>query len=90
MYFETKLKIGQVINDRYRITGLIGSGGMSIVYLADDLRLKGKRWAVKESLCLDELYSDIQAEADMLITLDHPRLPGLSISIFQIEKGIPI
>ncbi|AIQ36170.1 hypothetical protein R50345_16975 [Paenibacillus sp. FSL R5-0345] len=77
MYFETKLKIGQVINDRYRITDLIGSGGMSIVYLADDLRLKGKRWAVKESLCLDELHSDIQAEADMLITLDHPRLPRI-------------
>lgn len=77
LYFETKLKIGQVIDDRYRITGHIGSGGMSNVYLADDLRLKGKRWAVKESLCLDELHSDIQAEADMLITLDHPRLPRI-------------
>ncbi|KTD86474.1 serine/threonine protein kinase [Paenibacillus etheri] len=77
MYFETKLKIGQVIDDRYRIMGLIGSGGMSIVYLADDMRLKGKRWAVKESLCLNELHSDIQAEAAMLITLDHPRLPRI-------------
>jgi serine/threonine-protein kinase len=77
LYFETKLKIGQVIDDRYRITGLIGSGGMSIVYLADDLRLKGKQWAVKESLCLDALHSDIQAEADMLITLAHPRLPRI-------------
>jgi serine/threonine-protein kinase len=65
------------MDDRYRITGLIGSGGMSIVYLADDLRLKGKRWAVKESLCLDELHSDILAEANMLITLDHPRLPRI-------------
>lgn len=77
MYFETKLKMGQVIDDRYRISGLIGSGGMSVVYLADDLRLKGKRWAVKESLCLNELHSDIQTEADMLITLDHPRLPRI-------------
>ncbi|WP_339314451.1 serine/threonine-protein kinase [Paenibacillus sp. FSL R10-2734] len=77
MLFETKLKIGQVVNDRYRIAGQLGSGGMSIVYLAEDLRLKGKRWAVKESLCLAELHSDIQAEADMLITLDHPRLPRI-------------
>ncbi|WP_313640914.1 serine/threonine-protein kinase, partial [Paenibacillus sp.] len=77
MHFETKLKIGQVIDDRYRITGQIGSGGMSLVYVANDLRLKGKRWAVKESLCLDELHSDIQAEANMLITLDHPRLPRI-------------
>lgn len=27
LLFETKLKIGQVVNDRYRIAGQLGSGG---------------------------------------------------------------
>lgn len=87
MHVESKLRIGQIMDDRYRITGQIGSGGMSIVHLADDLRLRGKRWAVKESVCSEELHSDIQAEAEMLITLDHPRLPRIVDFYLPDEDG---
>lgn len=45
-----KLTTGQILGGRYSITGLIGAGGMSRVYLAEDLRLPGKVWAVKESV----------------------------------------
>lgn len=42
------IQTGTVIAGRYRILREIGRGGMSVVYLADDIRLN-KQWAVKES-----------------------------------------
>lgn len=39
--------IGTVIEGKYEILKLIGTGGMSYVYLAMDKRLN-KQWAVKE------------------------------------------
>ena len=40
-------KIRQVINDRYEILDVVGKGGMSTVYLAKDLTLTNKLWALK-------------------------------------------
>ncbi|WP_379151873.1 serine/threonine-protein kinase [Paenibacillus sp. sgz5001063] len=77
MIFETKLKGGAILGNRYRIAGNLGTGGMSHVYLAEDLRLPGKRWAVKESIDQEGSYGDIQAEAELLISLSHPLLPGV-------------
>lgn len=75
MMFQSKLSEGQVMGERYRILKRIGSGGMSHVYLAEDMRLKGKQWAIKESVRSEELHTDIQAEAELLISLHHPCLP---------------
>lgn len=77
MVFETKLKVGVTLGNRYRIAGMLGTGGMSHVYLAEDLRLPGKRWAVKESIDNGGTFGDIQAEAELLISLSHPLLPGV-------------
>lgn len=41
MEFAAKLEVGQVLGGRYAIRGLLGRGGMSRVYLAEDLRLPG-------------------------------------------------
>lgn len=75
MIFESKLKAGEVLGDRYRIVRPVGTGGMSRVFLAEDLRLHGKRWAVKESISPVGTYGDIEAEAKLLISLSHPLLP---------------
>lgn len=75
-----KLTTGQILGGRYSITGLIGAGGMSRVYLAEDLRLPGKVWAVKESVMREgggHSIGAIQAEAELLISLNHPKLPRI-------------
>ena len=41
------LKIGSVIDGKYKILNRIGQGGMSTVYLAMNERAN-KQWAVKE------------------------------------------
>ena len=43
------LKIGSVIDGKYKILNVIGRGGMSVVYLAMNERAN-KFWAVKEIL----------------------------------------
>jgi serine/threonine protein kinase len=71
---------------RYRIIGLIGSGGMGAVYLADDNRLDGRRCAVKETQLLPSLSDEalkamrdqFHREASILARLDHPNLPKVS------------
>ena len=41
------LKLGSVLDGKYKIISVIGQGGMSTVYLARHQRLN-KEWAVKE------------------------------------------
>lgn len=68
---------GYVLGGRYRICRLIGRGGMSRVYMAEDLKLTGKIWAVKETPADRELMGAWRAEAEMLSALNHPRLPRI-------------
>lgn len=77
------LKPRTVLRDRYSIVSLIGAGGMGAVYLADDLRLKGRRCAVKEQIISDGASASIvqqqfEQEASILAQLDHPGLPKVS------------
>nr|WP_242403737.1 serine/threonine-protein kinase [Paenibacillus pini] len=69
--------MGQLLGGRYEIVRKIGEGGMSHVYLAEDQKLQGKLWAIKESVSLPQQYGSIQDEAELLITLSHPRLPRI-------------
>ncbi len=71
-----------ILQNRYRILGPIGQGGMGAVYLAEDLAL-GRRCAVKENVpdpnaspqILAQRRQQFQAEARVLANLDHPNLP---------------
>jgi WD40 repeat protein/tRNA A-37 threonylcarbamoyl transferase component Bud32 len=61
----------------YRIESLLGFGGMSVVYLAEDLRLK-RRVALKllaSSLAEDESFRDrFLRESELAASIDHPSI----------------
>ena len=68
-----------VLDDRYRIDGLIGRGGMAAVYRADDLAL-GRRVAVKVFSPSTEGIDDAdrrKSETALLASLTHPSLVTL-------------
>jgi serine/threonine protein kinase len=80
------LKTGDVLRGRYRIRERIGQGGMGNIYLADDIRLEGRRCALKEvehdrtvpAKLLKEARQQFLHEATVLARLDHPNLPKVS------------
>lgn len=80
------LKPGEILHNRYRLLERIGQGGMGNIYLADDLRLEGRKCAVKEvehdrtvpANLLKEARQQFRQEATVLARLDHPNLPKVS------------
>ncbi len=75
------LKIGSLIDGKYRILSVIGRGGMSTVYMAINEKAN-KTWAVKEirkSAVIDfeAVKMSLVAETDMLKRFDHPNLPSI-------------
>jgi outer membrane protein assembly factor BamB/tRNA A-37 threonylcarbamoyl transferase component Bud32 len=78
------LAVGQVLQQRYQILGVLGMGGMSAVYQARDLRFPNvtKLCAVKEIINLAPdpqlraiAVQNFEREANILATLSHPAIP---------------
>ncbi len=80
------LKTGEVLRERYHVQERIGQGGMGNIYQADDLRLEGRKCALKEvehdrnlpEKVLREAREQFLREATVLARLDHPNLPKVS------------
>lgn len=74
------------MRERYKIVASVGAGGMGAVYEAEDMRLAGRRCAVKEiRLGADvepaaraQAQEQFYREASILACLDHPTLPKVS------------
>jgi len=76
---------GTILQNRYRIVRQVGGGGMGTVYLAEDLRLPGRRCAVKEMSPAflsphDQAWAvpAFQREAHLLASLNHPNLAAVT------------
>ncbi len=77
---------GAILDNRYRILELLGEGGMGSVYKAENQRMPGPLWAIKELLIeafadpreLREAVDRFEKESTLmgqLTILPHPRLP---------------
>ena len=82
----TALRAEDVLHGRYRITGVLGSGGMGTVYQARDLTFNDvkKYVAVKEMLSGSAdpalkatMLKTFRREANLLATLNHPAIPKI-------------
>ena len=75
-----RVKVGDVIKGKYQVLQLIGRGGMSRVYLAMDLDLANKQWAIKEvdrNACDPTgrpMEQSLAREANLLARFDHPNI----------------
>jgi len=78
MTLESENLIGSTLGGSYRITRLLGKGGMGAVYEAHGVRLPDKRFAVKllhQALNAgEEVYERFRREATIVSRLGHPNI----------------
>lgn len=77
------LRPGEILDQKYKILSLVGTGGMSRVWLAADITMDNKLWAIKE---IDKNSREYKAtvnqdkmlrEIRIMKKLDHPALPRI-------------
>ncbi|HSN81467.1 MAG TPA: serine/threonine-protein kinase [Polyangiales bacterium] len=77
----TTPQIGDVLDSRYRITGMLGSGGMGCVYLAEHVAIR-RPLALKllhpEVGGIDEVNRRFEREAFAIGRMDHPNCVDVS------------
>lgn len=85
-------KLGDLIDGKYEVLRLAGEGGMSRVWLVQDVRLN-KLWAAKEigrtakDAGNEVVIQSLIAEANLMKRLDHPALPRI-VDIIEDGKTI--
>jgi len=65
---------GDLVLDRYRVVRVLGKGGFAATYLVEDLRVNGKKRALKE---IPESLYDV-TETELLSRLNHPSIPDIT------------
>jgi eukaryotic-like serine/threonine-protein kinase len=88
------LSSGTILRNRYRVVQPVGQGGMGSVYLAEDLRLEGRKCAIKavridpssDQEVINELQHQFSREASTLARLDHPNLPKVSDYFTEVDQ----
>lgn len=87
------LKIGSLVDGKYKILNKVGQGGMSVVYMAINEKAN-KTWAVKEVrkdgvLDFESVKQGLVAEIDILKKLSHPNLPSI-IDVIDTDESFII
>lgn len=76
----------ELFDGKYKILNVIGSGGMSTVYLAKNVKLD-TLWAIKQINKDSNSKIDLLVEPNILKKLNHPALPRI-FDIVEDEKNI--
>lgn len=84
------LRVGEVVDGKYKILSKIGQGGMSTVYLAINSKAN-KPWAIKEVRKdgfqnPDIVKQSLIVEIDLLKKIKHPNLPSIIDIIDQDDN----
>ncbi len=74
---------GSLFDGKYKILDTLGKGGMSTVYLAENIKL-GTLWAIKQIPKVSTVKIDTYVEPNILKQLNHPALPR----IFDIAEDV--
>ncbi|MBK6520585.1 MAG: serine/threonine protein kinase [Polyangiaceae bacterium] len=86
-----RIQIGGVLDDRYRVLGVIGQGGMGTVYEAEHLNI-GRRVALKvlkpENAQKPDAIARLRHEARVVSQIGHPNICEV-FDIGQFEDGVP-
>ncbi|MEN9578494.1 MAG: hypothetical protein RJA70_1503 [Pseudomonadota bacterium] len=84
--------LGVTLQKTYRITRILGEGGMGRVYEASHTRIDGKRFALKvlhpEYCRQPEVRTRFQREAEAAAAISHPNVVGV-YDVAQTEQGWP-
>lgn len=82
------MEVGDIFDNRYRILEMLGQGGMSSVFLAENTKL-GTLWAIKQISKKNRPGMDFRVEPNILKRLEHPALPRI-YDILEDEDSIYI
>jgi serine/threonine protein kinase len=81
---ELFLSEGSILQNRYKVEGLLSSSGIGQVYKASDVRFPGKWWALKVFPTANKDFFEKEAKA--LTQLNHPHLVKLVDFFREKEK----
>ncbi|NUP10274.1 MAG: serine/threonine protein kinase [Polyangiaceae bacterium] len=86
-----RITVGSILEERYRVLGIIGQGGMGTVYEAEHLNI-GRRVALKilkpEHAQKGEAVARLRHEARVVSQIGHPNICEI-FDIGQFEDGSP-
>ena len=87
------LKIGSLVDGKYRVLSEIGRGGMSVVYMAINEKAN-KTWAIKEVRKdgvkdFEVVRQGLIVETELLKRLSHPNLPSI-VDVIENEDTLLI
>ena len=69
--------VGKLLDDRYRVTSVLGAGGMGTAYLATDERLDRHvvvKVPLRQILERSEFRARFLLEIEQLVKLEHPNI----------------
>ena len=89
---QPSIPLGTVLQDRYRITKILGQGGFGRTYLAEDRGRFNELCALKELIpaqtgyALEKSKELFQREAAILYQIQHPQIPQFRATFEQDQR----